>query len=164
MHFSRQDGLLGQAVFQPRQLHRPYRRIGSAPSQCVSRGQRLDQQHSVGNPPVDVAHQRLLYRCILYSKGNCTVSVPTSVDTRRVVTCATTASASGSAPASAEVGTWQWRKAQLRTIAMFTGPALSIPLADPIMSLVDTVCIGQVTGNFISCMTFEALPVHQVRT
>ena len=39
---------------------------------------------------------------------------------------------------------WQWRKAQLQKIAVFTGPALSIPLADPIMSLVDTVCVGQV--------------------
>ena len=45
---------------------------------------------------------------------------------------------------SGENGLWQWRKAQLCKIAMFTGPALSIPLADPIMSLVDTVCIGQV--------------------
>ena len=45
---------------------------------------------------------------------------------------------------SGENGLWQWRKAQLYKIAMFTGPALSIPLADPIMSLVDTVCIGQV--------------------
>ena len=45
---------------------------------------------------------------------------------------------------SDENGLWQWRKAQLYKIALFTGPALSIPLADPIMSLVDTVCIGQV--------------------
>lgn len=42
---------------------------------------------------------------------------------------------------------WRWRKAQLQKIALFTGPALSIPLADPIMSLVDTVCVGQCTGT-----------------
>lgn len=48
------------------------------------------------------------------------------------------------APRFGESDIWQWRKAQLHKIAMFTGPALSIPLADPIMSLVDTVCVGQV--------------------
>ena len=31
----------------------------------------------------------------------------------------------------------------LETILVFAGPALSIPLGDPLMSLVDTVCIGQ---------------------
>lgn len=44
---------------------------------------------------------------------------------------------------------WQWRKTQLWKIALFTGPALSIPLADPIMSLVDTVCVGQVPEQIV---------------
>ncbi len=63
-----------------------------------------------------------------------------AVDTRSVMTRA----AMLDAPRFGESDIWQWRKAQLHKIAMFTGPALSIPLADPIMSLVDTVCVGQV--------------------
>lgn len=62
------------------------------------------------------------------------------VDTWGVVT----RSAVLDSPIFADSDIWHWRKAQLQKIAMFTGPALSIPLADPIMSLVDTVCIGQV--------------------
>lgn len=60
---------------------------------------------------------------------------------RRVVTKAAVFAES----VSDESSMWQWRKAQLCKIGMFAGPALSIPLADPIMSLVDTVCIGQVS-------------------
>ena len=63
------------------------------------------------------------------------------LDTRRLVTSAATATASS----LTYTDIWQWRKAQLHKIALFTGPALSIPLADPIMSLVDTVCVGQVS-------------------
>lgn len=62
---------------------------------------------------------------------------------RRVVTKAAVFAES----VSDESSMWQWRKAQLCKIGMFAGPALSIPLADPIMSLVDTVCIGQYTGT-----------------
>ena len=64
---------------------------------------------------------------------------------RRVVARASTVSDFVSSGSSM----WQWRQAQLYKIAMFTGPALSIPLADPIMSLVDTVCIGQVRGRMV---------------
>lgn len=63
------------------------------------------------------------------------------LDTRRLVTSAAAATASS----LTHTDIWQWRKAQLHKIALFTGPALSIPLADPIMSLVDTVCVGQVS-------------------
>ena len=63
-----------------------------------------------------------------------------TVDTRSVVTRASAVSP----PVFGVSDIWQWRKAQLQKIALFTGPALSIPLADPIMSLVDTVCVGQV--------------------
>lgn len=63
-----------------------------------------------------------------------------TVDTRSVVTRASAVSS----PVFGVSDIWQWRKAQLQKIALFTGPALSIPLADPIMSLVDTVCVGQV--------------------
>lgn len=41
----------------------------------------------------------------------------------------------------------------LKTIVLFAGPALSIPLGDPLMSLVDTVCIGQ----FASTLELAAL-------
>lgn len=61
------------------------------------------------------------------------------VGLRRIVT-----RASGSPTFASESSLWEWRKVQLHKIAMFAGPALSIPLADPIMSLVDTVCVGQV--------------------
>ena len=36
-----------------------------------------------------------------------------------------------------------WRKREVGNIVRFSLPALSIPLADPIMSLVDSVCVGQ---------------------
>ena len=65
---------------------------------------------------------------------------PRTVDSRNVVTKA----AQVDVPAFNETDIWQWRQAQLWQIAKFTGPALSIPLADPIMSLVDTVCVGRV--------------------
>ena len=42
---------------------------------------------------------------------------------------------------------WRWRTTQLRRIIYFSLPALSIPLADPLMSLVDTICIGQVGAH-----------------
>ena len=38
---------------------------------------------------------------------------------------------------------WEWRKRQIGSILRFSIPALSIPLADPVMSLVDSVCVGQ---------------------
>ena len=90
----------------------------------------LDQQ-----PNNIVGYQSLRQRSLHRAD---TLAIPVGV--RRIVTRAT------NAPdlAFGENGLWQWRKAQLYKIAMFTGPALSIPLADPIMSLVDTVCIGQV--------------------
>ncbi len=40
------------------------------------------------------------------------------------------------------------RLALLKRIAAFAGPALSIPLADPLMSLIDTIAIGQVKFTF----------------
>ena len=39
---------------------------------------------------------------------------------------------------------WRWRKCTAQRILLFAGPALSIPLADPLMSLIDSICIGQV--------------------
>lgn len=39
------------------------------------------------------------------------------------------------------------RLALLKRIAAFAGPALSIPLADPLMSLIDTISIGQVSAK-----------------
>eukprot|EP01025_Chloroclados_australasicus_P008634 TRINITY_DN13125_c0_g1_i3.p1 TRINITY_DN13125_c0_g1~~TRINITY_DN13125_c0_g1_i3.p1 ORF type:complete len:500 (-),score=20.60 TRINITY_DN13125_c0_g1_i3:365-1831(-) len=40
-----------------------------------------------------------------------------------------------------------WRKQKIRQILSFYGPALSIPLSDPLMSLLDTLCIGQFSGT-----------------
>lgn len=38
---------------------------------------------------------------------------------------------------------WSWRGKMLGTMLKFLGPALFLPLADPLMSVVDTVAIGQ---------------------
>lgn len=66
-----------------------------------------------------------------------------------------TTAASATAGSLQSTDLWQWRKAQLYKIAVFTGPALSIPLADPIMSLVDTVCVGQVRHLCMSLRLFQ---------
>ncbi|KAJ1477849.1 hypothetical protein T484DRAFT_1819854 [Baffinella frigidus] len=42
-----------------------------------------------------------------------------------------------------EVVVKKWRRRELGRIVKLALPALSIPLADPIMSLVDSVCIGR---------------------
>lgn len=39
---------------------------------------------------------------------------------------------------------WRKRIQQAKRILLFAGPALSIPLADPAMQLMDSVVIGQV--------------------
>ena len=56
-------------------------------------------------------------------------------------------------PTTEMQGPWEARMAMLKTIVMFAGPALSIPLGDPLMSLVDTVCVGQ----FASTLELAAL-------
>jgi Na+-driven multidrug efflux pump len=38
-------------------------------------------------------------------------------------------------------------KDMVSSMAQFIGPALIIPLQDPLMSLVDVVCIGQFSGT-----------------
>ena len=43
---------------------------------------------------------------------------------------------------------WGARAVLFRQILLFTGPALSIPLGDPLMSLIDTICIGQVRSPY----------------
>ncbi len=49
---------------------------------------------------------------------------------------------SPAAPDGADV--WQYQRELLGRMLSFLGPATLIPLGDPLMSLVDTVCIGQV--------------------
>eukprot|EP00928_Gymnodinium_smaydae_P053423 TRINITY_DN37414_c0_g1_i1.p1 TRINITY_DN37414_c0_g1~~TRINITY_DN37414_c0_g1_i1.p1 ORF type:complete len:514 (-),score=75.86 TRINITY_DN37414_c0_g1_i1:426-1937(-) len=36
---------------------------------------------------------------------------------------------------------------QVREIAAFCGPALTVPLADPLMTLIDTACVGRMSGT-----------------
>jgi len=43
----------------------------------------------------------------------------------------------------------KWQRQRLRSIVEFVVPALSIVLSDPLMSLLDTIVIGQVCGSFI---------------
>mmetsp|Transcript_37710 Transcript_37710/g.103626 ORF Transcript_37710/g.103626 Transcript_37710/m.103626 type:complete len:543 (+) Transcript_37710:63-1691(+) len=40
-----------------------------------------------------------------------------------------------------------WRRRELRRIIAFAGPALTIPLADPLMTLIDTICVGRAAGT-----------------
>ncbi|GMH41442.1 hypothetical protein BSKO_09352 [Bryopsis sp. KO-2023] len=44
-------------------------------------------------------------------------------------------------------GLWGWRFRTLKQILLFALPALAIPLADPLLSLVDTVCVAQCAGT-----------------
>ena len=104
-------------------------RVTFASRSCRQR--RSDADHR----RVGLAFDQLYKPLRLQQSANCA-----RLGSRRVVTAA-----SSLADSSLEgKNIWQWRKAQLHKIAVFTGPALSIPLADPIMSLVDTVCVGQV--------------------
>lgn len=42
---------------------------------------------------------------------------------------------------------WNWKLNTLQRMLLFMGPALIIPLGDPLMTLTDTVFIGQVRGR-----------------
>lgn len=42
---------------------------------------------------------------------------------------------------------WAYRQGMAWTLLIFMAPALTIPLADPLMSLVDTVVVGQCCGT-----------------
>lgn len=39
---------------------------------------------------------------------------------------------------------WAWRTDKARMMLRFIGPALILPLADPLMSVIDTICVGKV--------------------
>lgn len=54
-------------------------------------------------------------------------------------------------PSSSDVGSWPWRRRLVKRILLFAAPAISMPLADPLMSLVDTICIGQVLVALLPC-------------
>eukprot|EP00930_Biecheleria_cincta_P061779 TRINITY_DN47330_c0_g1_i1.p1 TRINITY_DN47330_c0_g1~~TRINITY_DN47330_c0_g1_i1.p1 ORF type:complete len:548 (+),score=56.76 TRINITY_DN47330_c0_g1_i1:29-1672(+) len=41
----------------------------------------------------------------------------------------------------------EWRRRESRRIAAFAGPALSMPLADPLMSFIDTAMVGRAAGT-----------------
>ena len=136
MQISRQYSALAQAHGV---RHRPL--LSLCPISCsreLDRSARCLQsdQPSTGRREL----QRAESQHSLHTSKRSAASFRRAVDTRTFVTKAAVLEA----PAFGESDIWQWRKAQLRKIAMFTGPALSIPLADPIMSLVDTVCVGQV--------------------
>lgn len=51
------------------------------------------------------------------------------------------------------LSSWGRKKAMLGAILMFAGPALAIPLGDPLMSLIDTISIGR----FASTLELAAL-------
>ena len=141
MYFLRQHGPLVQDLVIPQ---------GAVPAILCSRDVR--QHHRSGKLCADqllgvcgprsttFAGRQTLSLQTVHNRGCRAISQVTRRAVRRIVTRA----ASVDVPAFDEKGLWPWRRAQLRRIAAFTGPALSIPLADPIMSLVDTVCIGQV--------------------
>lgn len=39
---------------------------------------------------------------------------------------------------------WAWRIDKACMMLRFIGPALILPLADPLMSVIDTICVGKV--------------------
>lgn len=41
--------------------------------------------------------------------------------------------------------TWEWRARTMKGMLAFALPALAIPLADPLLSVVDTLCVSQVS-------------------
>mmetsp|Transcript_1310 Transcript_1310/g.3313 ORF Transcript_1310/g.3313 Transcript_1310/m.3313 type:complete len:553 (-) Transcript_1310:16-1674(-) len=45
-------------------------------------------------------------------------------------------------PAESEA-IWPWRRQFLASVAAFVGPAIFIPLADPLMSVIDTIAVGR---------------------
>lgn len=53
--------------------------------------------------------------------------------------------AAGDALFTTDRAAWRWR--QLRAIAAFVLPALAIPLSDPLMSVLDTVCVGRFSST-----------------
>ena len=58
--------------------------------------------------------------------------------------CCATSTPKGVSP-SQDGYAWRKRVQQAKRILFFAGPALSIPLADPAMQLMDSIIIGQVT-------------------
>ncbi len=72
----------------------------------------------------------------------------------QVVAHAAAAAASGG---GADHQTWiSFQAGLLKRMVAFMGPAMLIPLGDPLMTLVDTVCIGQVTSNLLVELSCEA--------
>lgn len=45
---------------------------------------------------------------------------------------------------AAEEFTWAWKAKTIKSMLIFALPALAIPLADPLLSVVDTLCVSQV--------------------
>jgi Na+-driven multidrug efflux pump len=39
---------------------------------------------------------------------------------------------------------WAWRTDKIMSMLRFMAPAMILPLADPLMSIIDTICIGKV--------------------
>lgn len=64
-------------------------------------------------------------------------SHPRSRSTSTRLHCSTSAAAPGNEE-------WEWKVSTVKRILAFMGPALIIPLGDPLMSLTDTVFMGQV--------------------
>ena len=141
MYFLRQHGPLGQnLVKSQRAVPVLSRSKGVRPHHCNGKGCADQPLDVYGSRTTTFAGRQSLSTQTAHSRGCCASPQLIFKAVRRVVTRA----ASVDIPAFDENGIWPWRRAQLGRIAAFTGPALSIPLADPIMSLVDTVCIGQV--------------------
>ncbi|GIL42744.1 hypothetical protein Vafri_670 [Volvox africanus] len=79
-----------------------------------------------------------------------TLKVSHSLRCRHIATASagpSIANASDSEPAPDSGGVLRYQWDMLRRMMSFLGPATLIPMGEPLMSLVDTVCIGQFAGT-----------------
>jgi hypothetical protein len=76
-----------------------------------------------------------------------------------------TVAAQGAAAGMGDSGSYslEWKLDKLREMAVFMLPALTIPLAEPVMSMVDTICIGQVRGS-VSAPQLRIMAPQSIQT
>lgn len=65
---------------------------------------------------------------------------------RPVLRCAINEAALVEDPVPESDGVWAWRMRTIKRILAFAIPAVAIPLANPLLSVVDTVIVAQVGG------------------
>lgn len=59
--------------------------------------------------------------------------------------------------------TTEWKLERVKAMLVFMGPALILPLSDPLMSLIDAICLGRVRPHlhFVPPGTASHTPHHE---